>query len=162
MTLYKVISKHFLMLNFLLSIPDKNHFQMDGVVESRWNQSSSLLFKSSRWKDWFTSSVVWNILTCRAICPQYLCRCCMQHFVLCAPVSGYLQMHIVRTHDFWIFWLGPQLLDWASRMMPCIPHSCPYTCSSLLVAFGATNNGNQKTVLNGGDFQCQEDNVEAS
>lgn len=34
MLTYKVVSKHFLMLKFLLNVPDKNHIKMEGVVES--------------------------------------------------------------------------------------------------------------------------------
>lgn len=34
MLTYKVVSKHFLMLKFLLYVPDKNHIKMDVVVGS--------------------------------------------------------------------------------------------------------------------------------
>lgn len=34
MLTYKIVSKHFLMLMFLLNVPDKNHIKVDGAVES--------------------------------------------------------------------------------------------------------------------------------
>lgn len=132
------------MPDFILNAPGKNYIKMEGVFERPWNQSCWLLFKSSRWKDSFTSSVVWKLP--RKLCPQFLRRCCVQHFVLCIPVSGYLQN--TCSEDMWLLncltwkeqdtsYAGPGFQDNALYS----PLLSMHFCSFLLVAFSVIKSG---------------------
>lgn len=80
------------------------------------------------------------------LCPQFLCRCCVQHFVLCIPLSGYLQN--AHSEDTWLLncltwkeqitsYAGPGFQDDALYSPLLSMHSCSF----LLAAFSVTKSG---------------------
>lgn len=99
------------------------------------------------------------------MCPQFLCKCCMQHFVLCITMSGYLQN--AYGEDTWLL----NCLTWKKQLTSCAGpsfHDDPlyspllprHMCSFLLVAFSITEKW--QTILRRRECQCQEHKVEAT